>query len=251
MKQRIKTALIKALIYIGIFAVIFAILAFILIKTIPDLLPLLEHGDQHEIESYIRSAGANGIFLACLLQVLQVISIIFPGPPIQVTAGIVYGTIKGFVICHLSYVAANICVFFVAKKLGSKIKVLAPNLSPSEKKLGKFRDILNYRHPAYMVFILCMFPLIPNGCIPYIAANTKINLKSFSIAVFFGSIPRILIFCAIGNHIMEREFAFAIFLFAIFFICLLLLIIFRNRILKVIINLKNKYSGKIVSKIKK
>ena len=92
------------------------------------------------------------------------------------------------------------------------------------------------------------FPLIPNGCIPYIATNTKINLKSFSIAVFFGSIPSILIFCAIGNQIMEREFAFAIFLFAIFFICLLLLIIFRNRILKVIINLKNKYSGKIISK---
>ena len=79
---------------------------------------VLERGDQEELVSYIRSFGSvGGVALAFLLQFVQIISIFFPGGPIQLAIGIVFGTLLGFIICHVGYVLANIVVFISVRKL--------------------------------------------------------------------------------------------------------------------------------------
>lgn len=56
-----------------------------------------------------------GLICTALLQFLQVVSIVLPGAPIQVAAGIVYGVWKGSAICYVSHVSANLAVFAASR----------------------------------------------------------------------------------------------------------------------------------------
>ena len=150
--------------------------AFYLILTnyLPDLIPVLRRGSQEEIEAYIKqTTGFRGVILVALLQCLQVLSIVFPGAPIQIAAGIVYGAPLGAAVCLLSFVAVNFAIFSVARRLGGKLNDWI-DLEPPQS--GFFRD---QSHPAFKVFIVNLLPVIPNGIIPYLAARTQVTSRGY------------------------------------------------------------------------
>ena len=81
-------------------AVITAIIVFALNAILPGFIDTLEQGDQAAIEQYIRSFDSfQSVLLAFFLQFFQIVSVFFPGGPIQVAIGIVFGTLDGFLIC--------------------------------------------------------------------------------------------------------------------------------------------------------
>lgn len=104
-----------------IFLFIALIIYVCLINFLPGLFDVLKDGDQEEIEEYIRGFSSDrGLVLFFLLKFLQIISIIFPGMPIHIAGGAVFGTLTGFGVCHYGYVLANILVFFLFKKTRRK-----------------------------------------------------------------------------------------------------------------------------------
>ena len=117
-------------------------------QAIPELIPLLRSGDEEKIAAYLGSQNRiSGILSTALLAFLQPISIILPGAPIQIAAGIVYGTLKGFLICHISYVISNLVVFYLARVLGQKM----------DRYVSRFSEKVNFlqdaQYPAYMTAI--------------------------------------------------------------------------------------------------
>ena len=96
--------LIRRILFISLFlAVAFILIYFAFKETIPDLMPMLKKGDVDEIQAYIRSSSKwKGIMCTALLQILQVFSIVISGIPVQVAAGVVYGTIFALLICLFS-----------------------------------------------------------------------------------------------------------------------------------------------------
>lgn len=74
---------LRVLVFVLAFALIAAILLFALDAILPGFLNVLEHGDQAQIEQYIRSFGSfGGALLGFLLQFIQILSVLFPGGPI-------------------------------------------------------------------------------------------------------------------------------------------------------------------------
>ena len=70
---------------------------------LPELLPMLKNGDVDELQAYLRGIGTwKGVLCAALLQMLQVFSLVISGLPIQVAAGVVYGTFFALLICLVS-----------------------------------------------------------------------------------------------------------------------------------------------------
>ncbi len=152
-------------------AVITAIIVFALNAILPGFIDTLEQGDQAAIERYIRSFDSiQSVLLAFFLQFFQIISVFFPGGPIQIAIGIVFGTLDGFLICLAGYVLANLFVFFSARRLGNRFDQLFSSGS-NTKKLKFIKDA---KHPGYVVALSCLIPQLPNGHVPYIAARTKI-----------------------------------------------------------------------------
>lgn len=208
-------------------AVITAIIVFALNAILPGFVDTIEQGDQAAIERYIRSFDSfQSVLLAFFLQFFQIISVFFPGGPIQIAIGIVFGTLDGFLICLAGYVLANLFVFFSARRLGNRFDQLFSNGSNTKK----FKFITDAKHPGYVVALSCLIPLLPNGLVPYIAARTKITTPQFFVSVLIGCMPTLLMLNAIGNKILMADYGIVALLAALLVAGVALLYLFRNRL---------------------
>ena len=236
----------RVLLLIAAFLVVLTIILLSLNAILPGFADVLQHGDQKELVRYIRGFGSvGGVLLALLLQIVQIISIFFPGGPIQVAIGVVFGTLWGFVICHVGYVLANIAVFFSARRLGNRLDQL---FSGSDSSESHFRFLTESQHPSFVVALACLIPMLPNGLVPYIAARTKITSIQFFFSVYLGSIPTLLMLNAIGNKLLQGDYLSVALLGALLVIGVALLYLFRKRIFALVDRLHEKRDARASSK---
>lgn len=179
-----------------------AFVFYIIFKSAPEILQLLKKGDEAELQAYLEEAGKSGIIILILLQILQTITIVFPGIPIYMCAGIVFGNLKGTLICYLTYVISNAIIFLVSRRMGEA----ADELFPNKKELAVEEMLKNTKHPKMLVGALCMLPAIPNGIIPHLAAKSNIKFKEFVFAVAIGCAPGIFLFVFCGQLILLGQY---------------------------------------------
>jgi uncharacterized membrane protein YdjX (TVP38/TMEM64 family) len=225
-KQRRGSNALRVFVFVFAFALIAAILLFVLDSILPGFLNVLEHGDHAQIEQYIRSFGSfGGALLGFLLQFIQILSVLFPGGPIQIAIGIVFGTFEGFLICFSGYVLANLFVFWSARKLGNRLDQIF-----SSNRKNRLRFIAEAQHPGFVVALSCLLPFLPNGLVPYIAARTKISTGRFLISIILGCIPTLFLLCAIGNTLLMGNYRKVILLSVLLIVGVLLLYVFRKKL---------------------
>ena len=82
---------VKCLVKLALSIFVLVVIFYAAYKFIPDVLYILKEGDQEAMEAYIRSNGKYGAGVLVLLQVLQTITIVFPGVPIYMCSGIIFG----------------------------------------------------------------------------------------------------------------------------------------------------------------
>lgn len=234
-KLKIKPSVLAVLAIVTVFCIIAAIVYAVIERVAPDLWNVLAHGNQEDIENFVRGAGAEGVLALFVLQFLQVISIVFPGMPIQITSGIVYGAFKGFLICYSGYFCANLLVFTLARRLGAdRIRELLGSEHSKVDFIGRSQ------YPAFMVMIGCMAPVIPNGIVPYAASISRVSRKGFCAGILLGSFPGILIFCAVGNQIMQGNFILAVLLCVLQIVLMIVLVRNQTAIMNLYIRLRQR-----------
>lgn len=142
--------------FIAIIAM-FLLVIYAIIKLLPGVLDLLKSGSEKEVEEYITKVGKNGILILIALQVLQTVTIFFPGIPIYMAAGIIYGKAKGTLICYLTYIISNVIIFFFSRRMGEAAEELFEN----KKQRGIAELVNKTKNPALLVALLCVIPVIP------------------------------------------------------------------------------------------
>ena len=209
-----KTTLLRIALVLGVAALVLGLFYLAFVKAMPDLWPVLKSGSEPEIEAYLASAdSAVGLICTAMLQFLQVVSIILPGAPIQIAAGIVYGVWKGAAICYMAYVSANLAVFTAARHLGNLLDRFAP--SGGGGIFQKVKFLSDAEMPVYMTAMACIIPVVPNGIIPYAAARTPMNFWQFAAAACGGSAVPIFVMCLIGGRILAGEYLLAVLVFGV------------------------------------
>ena len=212
---------IQRVLFVVLFlAVAFALVYFAFRETVPDLLPLLKDGDVDEIQSYLRSSSTwKGVLCAALLQMLQVFSIVISGVPIQVAAGVVYGTFLAVLICLIASTLALMLAFLLWKRMGRQMEKWFP---VEEKQLRIVKRLVEAdTPPKYAVFLAGMIPVLPNGLIPLLAVKLDISVSAFTLFVALGSLPNILLCCAIGNRLIRGDWILS----AVYFVVMLGIVI--------------------------
>ena len=191
---------------------------------IPGLIPLLKEGDSQKIADYLaQETGIKGVIAVVLLQAVQIASIVMPGMAIQVAAGLIYGWLEGFLMCYIGFVASNLCVFLLARKMGSdRIRDVSMGRT-SQWLLEK----LNGTKPQFMVVVANMVPAVPNGIIPYIAAKTEISALDYVKAVAMGSWLQILLSCLAGQFIIKGQWLYTL-LTVVFQFAVVLIILWKR-----------------------
>lgn len=210
--------LIKIIATIGMIILVMLIIAVGLKLVFPTLWDALKAGDEKGLEEFLKAAkGPKMLVFLFILQFVQIISIMLPSPPIHIAGGMVAGTLRAFTTCIISYTLANLFVFVCARKFHGKLNALE---SKENSKSSKLTEMLANSDPWIVVILACMVPIVPNGIIPYAAAQTPMKKSTFAASVFVGGFVPTFLLCAIGSNIMQADYPLILLLVSIDIICM-------------------------------
>ncbi len=210
--------LVKALVFVGMIALVVLIIYVGMRVAFPSLLEAIKSGNHEELEAFLQQGKASKtLILLAILQFVQILSIVLPSPPIHIAGGMVAGTLYAFVTCHIAYCLANLTVFILARKFHGRLEKFGLG---SDGKGNKLDEWLASGEPWIVVVLACMIPLVPNGLIPYAAAQTNMKAGKFTWSVFVGGFVPTFLLCAIGSNIMQADYPLILLLVSIDIICM-------------------------------
>lgn len=180
------------------------------------------------IKAIINSYGKFGIFIFCLMQIMQVVAFFIPGEVFQVAGGYIYGTVYGAIISLIGITLGSSITFFLSSICGKKF---IQNLVSKEK--FSFADkALKAGSKNYMVFFIYLIPGLPKDIMGYICGVSNIRFKNFITYSTLGRIPAILVSAYFGSKI-KKENMFLLVVIGVVMTLLFLLGIFKGeKILK-------------------
>lgn len=192
---------------IGITAVVIVLI--LLIYMMPWIISLKDEAGRKAFQDYIYSKGILGVGILFAIQVLQVVVAIIPGEPVEVLAGLLYGTFWGYVICTLGMLVGTILIFYGVKWLG---KSFVDTLSDS-KKFERFSFLHNEKKLETIVFLLFFIPGTPKDILTYFMPLTRIRPLSFFIIVTVARIPSIVSSTFAGESLSQGQWMQSIVVF--------------------------------------
>ena len=202
MKKLDKKNIIRIIAF-SIFIVV-SIVATILI--IPFITSLSTESGRLIIKEKVESFGPFGWVIFLALQILQVIIAMIPGEPIEIIAGILFGTIGGFVLCIIGLLIGSICVFYLVKAVGKPIV----NAFVSEEKLNSLKLINTEKKLEMLIFVLFLIPGTPKDALTYFVPLTKIKPSRFFIVSTVARMPAVISSTIIGTNIGSGNWIWAI-----------------------------------------
>ena len=214
MKKPMTEARKDKLTAIALMAAILSLTVFLIVETftlmLPGLWSVFTSGDEQAMSEYLNSQGTVRSFMTLwFLSFVQVLSIVIPAMPVQLAAGIAYGPWKGFLSSFSASVLANMAVFMLARRLLRAINKLTGH-SPKIKKL--LNSVRNSKDPWFYTILAFLTPGLPNGIVPYAAAEANMTPKRFFAAIMLSlPIPTICT-CAAGSLILSGDWTFSILL---------------------------------------
>ena len=114
METKKKTKIIKIIIFI----ITIALLIGMTVYFYPIMKDLFSADGREAFKAKIDQSVMMGGFILLGLQAVQIILPILPGEPIELLAGMCYGTVGGSLFILLSALAVNALIFFTVRKFG-------------------------------------------------------------------------------------------------------------------------------------
>ena len=234
-------------------AISLAVIAFVILVAIglvvelirlyaPGVWAAFSSGNGNALEACFEGEGR--VYSACLLWLLsfvQVVSIVLPSLPIQLVAGIVLGPWIGTAVCLSAGVLSHMTVF----ALGKRAKKLLNTVAVTNPKLGKLMNVLSVsRNRTYVTVMVLLAPGLPNGIIPYAAANAGMRPKQFLAAIFISLPFPTLLTCAAGSFMLEGNWLFTVLTGIVLFSFVGILFFNRTKFIAWAHEVKNRHTQK-------
>jgi len=219
-----------------IFVIAFPILMLVMIvQMLPLIIDILrDSGEQDEILKQLSGIGWRAVPALVALSALQVIIPFIPAPAIGILTGLKYGVYWGSAIFLLGFALGSMFVMIYVRKmnlfLGKRRKEKPPK--PDSHLKEKINSI---RKPEVVAFFFILVPFVSSFG-PYLFAKTKVSLRKYIIAVILGNIPSTLFYMQLGRHISAGNYSSAIIIALIALVIIIFAIIFRKRLINLIID---------------
>ena len=244
MSNQIKnTSQIKKVLKISALTLTAAVLLYVTIRFMPWFISLGNEQTRNEFLDYLDSFGIFGVLIMLGIQLVQVVVAVFPGEPVEVLFGVLYGTFGGLLLCMLGLLFGYFVIYFSLKKLcaGTATKKLQEKFG--DKNYRALAFLRNSRNIKLIYFILYFIPGTPKDLLTYIAPITPIKPSEFFLIATFARIPTIITSTYAGDSLMEGEFRSALLVFAITGVLGILGIIFNKQILSLLKKIFHRSSG--------
>ncbi len=218
------------------FIVLAAVIIFLTIVCIPLVKMLSSEEGRLELQAMIEADLAWGIVIYLVLQILQVLIAIIPGGVIQILGGVLFGGVWGTFLCIGGILLGTVIVYVLVKKFGKPLV----EAFFDEKVVTKFSFLQDSKKLELAIFILFLIPGIPKDLLTYVAPLTKIKMSSFLVLSTLARIPAIIMSTVFGSTLSNGNIVAAIIIFAIVACLGIVGILYKDRWLNSLRNLKRK-----------
>ena len=200
--MKIKKAKIFRIILV---VIVLAIIIGMIIYLFPLFKNLSTDEGKQEFKEKIQSSGFLGLLMIFGLQFAQIFLIIIPGEPLEVLAGMCYGTIGGTIFITVSAFIISSLIFFAVRKFGRKF-VYSFCSKESVEKIENSKLFKNVDKLEWIMIILFLIPGTPKDLLVYIAGLLPIKPLRFILISTFARFPSVISSTIAGANIIEGKF---------------------------------------------
>ncbi len=239
MNKSKKTKVFKFIILIITIAIIVAATAYLF----PILKQLNTSEGQMAFKEKINNSKVSGFFMLFGLEVAQIFLAILPGEPIEILAGLCYGTIWGTIFIMASIFITTSIIYFLVKKYGKKFiyqfvskeqvdKIENSKLFKDEKKI------------EMVMIILFLIPGTPKDLLVYLGGLLPMKPLRFLAIATLLRFPSVISSTIAGDNILQGKWETCVLAYVVTFIITFIIIWIVNKFDK------NKVTGDVIKSIK-
>lgn len=184
--------------------IVIAILVGAIIYLFPIMKNISSTEGQVEFKNKVEQTGLLGMLSLFGLQVAQIFLIILPGEPIEVLAGMCYGSLWGTLFIMLSACIISIGIFGLVRKYRRRFVYSFCN----EERMAKIEKSKLFQNPKkieYIMFILFLIPGTPKDLLVYVAGLLPINPVRFIVISTFARFPSVISSTLAGASLLNRR----------------------------------------------
>lgn len=165
----------------------------------------------------VETSGVSGFFVLFGLQVAQIILVVLPGEPLEVLAGMCYGSVGGTIFVLFSTLVTTIIIYFLVKKYGKKLLYQFFE----KEKIDKLENSKIFKNPKDIEKIFIILFLIvgtPKDLLTYIGGLLPISPIKFILIATFCRLPSIVSSTIAGSNISAGNWKISLIVYAVTFI---------------------------------
>ncbi len=182
--------------------------------------------DPDQYRSWIEGKGILAQLSFVAMVFFQVIIAIIPGEPLEICAGYAFGTLEGTFLCMIGITLGSLVIFMLVRTLGVKLV----EVFFSVEKIRSMRFLQDNRKRNALAFIIMMIPGTPKDLVSYFAGLTSMKLHEWLIISTIARIPSIVTSTLGGSALAEKDYTFAILVFAVTAVISIIGILIYNKI---------------------
>ncbi len=213
-------------IIVGILAI--AILAGIIAYLVPIVKDIATTEGQIKFKERIDAAGIFGILMLFAIQLAQIFLIIIPGEPIEILAGMCYGTLGGTLFVLISSAIITTLIVLMVRKLGRKFVYEFCSKERIEK-IEKSKMFRNPKRLEWIMIILFVLPGTPKDLLVYIGALLPIDPYKFITISTLARFPSIISSTLAGSNLLLGNWEFSIGIYVVTFAIIGISILIINK----------------------
>lgn len=200
----------------------------IIIYLFPIMRDLSTLEGQIAFKEKVENLGVLGMLSLFGLQVAQIFLIIVPGEPIEILAGMCYGSLWGTVFIMVSACIISTSIFLLVRKFGRKFVYDFCD----KKKVEKIENSKVFQNPKkieFIMLILFLIPGTPKDLLVYIAGLLPIKPLKFIIISTFARFPSVITSTLAGEQLAIGDWKMSIILYVAILILVALAVFIINK----------------------
>lgn len=223
-KMSKKTKIFKLILLGIVLTIAIAVTAYL----IPVIRELGTPEGQQAFQTRINDSGFLGVLMLFGLQFAQIFLFIIPGEPIEILAGVCYGSIWGTVFIMVSAAIISAFIYLLVHKLGRKFIYDFV----SKEKIEKIENSKLFQNPKtirFLIFILFFIPGTPKDLLTYIAALLPIKPMEFIIISTIARFPSVISSTWAGASLLEGNWQASLLIYGVTFLIVAIIVIIMRR----------------------
>ncbi len=209
--------------------VVLAILVGLMIYLFPVMKNLATLEGQVAFKEKVENSGIWGLLSLFGLQVAQIFLIIVPGEPIEILAGMCYGSVWGTVFIMVSACMISTIIYLSVRKFGRKFVCDFCD----EKKIAKIENSKLFQNPKkieMIMLILFLIPGTPKDFLVYIAGLLPIKPIRFILISTFARFPSVITSTLAGENLVVGNWERGVLLYIAIFALIAIVIFIFNKL---------------------